>query len=246
MKDQYGIIGYPLSHSFSPGFFNNKFREERIDAVYTAMPIADIGAFPKLLADNPALKGLNVTIPYKEAIMPFLDELQADAKAIGAVNCIGIHKGKTTGYNTDIIGFRQSLLPLLQPRHTHALVLGTGGAAKAVKYVLAQLGISYKSVSRNTTQDGLLYSGITPEIIEEHTLIINTTPLGMYPHIDECPALPYSAMGPQHLVYDLIYNPDETRFLSLARAQGAVIKNGLEMLHIQALAGWEIWTGFNG
>lgn len=239
---QYGIIGFPLSHSFSPGFFNAKFREEGIDAEYTAMPIADIAQFPQLLLDNPQLKGLNVTIPYKETVIPYLDELHPDAASIGAVNCIAIKDGKTFGYNTDIIGFERSLRPLLQPQHENALILGTGGAAKAVAYVLKQKGISYKIVSRRPGKGMLSYEEVGTATLSKYKFIINTTPLGMYPNLDAFPPLPYKAMSAQHLAYDLIYNPAETKFLSLAKAQGAAIKNGLDMLHIQAIAGWEIWN----
>ena len=242
MQDHYGIIGYPLSHSFSPAFFNKKFEAEGINALYTALPIPDIALFPQLLIDNPRLKGLNVTIPYKQSVMPYLDELNDEAEKVGAVNCIAVRNGKTKGYNTDVIGFERSLGPLLQPQHAYALILGTGGASKAVAYVLKQKGIAYKLVSRTAKAGMLTYADITPAMLSKYKFIINTTPLGMYKDLTGCPALPYDALGSEHLVYDLVYNPAETRFLALAKAQGAVIKNGLDMLHLQAMAGWEIWN----
>lgn len=239
---QYGLIGYPLAHSFSPGYFAEKFQRENIDAEYTAFPLPAIEDFPRLLSMRPGIRGLNVTIPYKQAVIPYLADTDEVAKAIGAVNCIDIRSGIAKGYNTDVLGFEQSLVPLLQPQHTHALVLGTGGASLAVCYVLKKLGISFQNVSRNKKPGVLSYNDLTEEIIFMHPLIINTTPLGMQPHTDECPALPYNAISSNHLLYDLIYNPAETRFLSLGKAQGAAIKNGLEMLHLQAEASWHIWN----
>lgn len=243
MSDQYGIIGYPLSHSFSPDFFNEKFARESIDAIYEAYPLTDVEQLWDLIGNTPNLKGLNVTIPYKQAVMPLLDEIDPAAQQVGAVNCIAIRDGHTIGYNTDIIGFGHSLRPLLQPWHDRALILGTGGAAKAVAYVLKQLGIVYKLVSRSAGEKMITYDELTPEIIARHKLIINTTPLGMYPEVDNAPPIPYEGMGKQHLAYDLIYNPAETQFMQLSAAHGAITKNGLDMLHLQALAGWEIWKG---
>ena len=245
MSDHYGIIGYPLSYSFSPGFFNDKFCREGIDAVYQAYPLSDIQQLKELIAAGPQLKGLNVTIPYKQAVMPLLDEIDLAAQKVGAVNCIAIRDGKTIGYNTDIIGFGHSLRPLLQQWQDRALILGAGGAAQAVAYVLKQLGILYKFVSRNEAANSITYDQLTPEIVARHKLIVNTTPLGMYPNIDAAPPIPYEGIGPQHLAYDLIYNPSETQFMKQAAAQGAVTKNGLDMLHLQALAGWEIWNKRN-
>jgi shikimate dehydrogenase len=241
MQKVFGIIGYPLSHSFSPAYFKKKFEAEHIDAVYNAFPLGNIEGFTVLIKNHNELNGLNVTIPYKESVIKYLDETDAIAKAIGAVNCITIKKGRIKGYNTDVIGFEKSLLPLLQPHHQHAFILGTGGASKAVAYVLNKLGISFQKVSREMT-GALHYDDITPELIQHHTLIINTTPLGMYPNADAFPKLPYEAIGKQHLLYDLIYNPEETKFLSLSRAQGATIKNGFEMLEIQAEESWRIWN----
>lgn len=243
MSAHYGIIGYPLSHSFSPGFFNEKFVREGIDAVYTAYPIADVQQLKGLIDSDPLLKGLNVTIPYKQAVIPLLDEIDPAAQQVGAVNCIAIRNGRTIGYNTDIIGFGHSLRPLLQPWHDRALILGTGGAAKAVAYVQKQLGILYKFVSRKEGANTITYNQLTPELVVRHKLIINTTPLGMYPEVDNAPPIPYQGMGTKHLAYDLIYNPAETQFMQLSAAHGAITKNGLDMLHLQALAGWEIWKG---
>lgn len=241
MPALYGLIGYPLSHSFSPKWFTEKFAAEDIDALYKAYPLEHVEDILDLLSNYP-LKGLNVTIPYKESVTGFLDTLSPEAKAIGAVNCIDIRNGKRTGHNTDIIGFEQSLIPLLQPHHTKALVLGSGGAAKAVNYVLDKLGIERRSVSRNKTENTLTYQDLTEEIIKQHTLIINTTPLGMSPNEDYAPPIPYNNLTEQHLLYDLIYNPSETKFLRLGKANGAQTKNGHEMLILQAEASWKIWN----
>lgn len=238
---EYGLIGYPLTHSFSPAYFNRKFKEGKIDAVYHAFPLEKIDSIKQLLADHPNLKGMNVTIPYKGSVIPLLNSIDDAALQIGAVNCISIEGGITKGHNTDVIGFKQSLLPLLKPQHKHALVLGTGGAAKAVTHVLGELGINYKMVSRDTP--GLSrYTDLDDDTIAKHKLIINTTPLGMYPRTDECPPISYSAIGHDHLLFDLIYNPAETKFLANGKAQGAAIKNGFEMLELQAEASWQIWT----
>ncbi len=243
-KSFYGLTGYPLSHSFSPGYFQEKFLREGIEAIYTAFPLSAIEDFPGLLKMHPELNGLNVTIPYKTSVIPFIHELSSDAQAIGAVNCINIKDGVLKGYNTDWTGFRDSLKPLLKPHHQKALVLGNGGAAKAVVYALQQLGITFKVVSRGISSGPFLpYSGITPELLQEYTLLINTTPLGMFPDEDRAAELPYNTLSEKHLLYDLIYNPEQTKFLQLGKEQGAVIKNGLEMLHLQAEESWKIWTG---
>lgn len=236
----YGIIGYPLSHSFSPGYFREQFRLRGIDATYEAFPIETISTLPALLEQNPALRGLNVTIPYKQSVMAYLHELDDTARAVGAVNCIRISEGRLKGFNTDCVGFATTLQPLLGDMPRQALVLGTGGAAKAVVYALAQLGIPYQLVSRSGGD--LQYTALTPELIAGHSLIINTTPLGMYPAVDTCPDLPYGALGPQHILYDLVYNPEETLFLEKGRQQGATVKNGYDMLIAQADAGWAIWN----
>jgi shikimate dehydrogenase len=241
MPTTYGIIGYPLSHSFSPAYFKKKFAKLSIDAVYEAYPLSSITAFPDLLKTHTTLAGLNVTTPYKESVQPFLDETDPMAAAIGAVNCIVLKDGRKKGYNTDALGFEHSLNPLLNHHHTQALVLGTGGSSKAVAYALEQLGIPFQKVSRYSRPGGLCYVDLTTEIINNHKLIINTTPLGMYPNVDAAPDIPYEGVGNTHLLYDLIYNPEETRFLAQGRAHGATTKNGFEMLQLQAEASWDIW-----
>ncbi|MGX5819447.1 shikimate dehydrogenase family protein [Chitinophaga lutea] len=239
----FGLIGYPLSHSFSKGFFAEKFQREHIGGCrYDNYPIPAIDAFPALW-EEPELEGLNVTIPYKQAVMPYLDELSPAAEAIGAVNCIHRKDGKLTGYNTDVIGFGRSISALMQPHHTKALVLGTGGAAKAVKYFLRERGIRYLEVSRKAGDECFPYSVIDASVMASHTIIINTTPLGMYPNVDDAPPIPYEFITPQHLLYDLIYNPAETLFMKKGAEHGAVVKNGHEMLILQAEASWEIWNG---
>jgi shikimate dehydrogenase len=245
---KYGLIGYPLTHSFSKSFFNQKFTSEHIDAEYVNFEIANINEFKNVLKQNSDLNGINVTIPYKTQVIPFLDELTDNAKAIGAVNVIKLTKGyfgktKLIGHNTDILGFKQSIEPLLNPaQHKKALILGTGGASKAIFHGLNQLGIESTFVSRTPIKDGLTYEDLTPEIIQAHTVIVNTTPLGMFPHTDACPNIPYEHITKEHLLYDLLYNPDETLFMTKGKQQGAEVKNGLEMLLLQAFAGWKIWN----
>lgn len=242
MPAQYGLIGYPLTHSFSPGYFSRKFEQEKIDAVYSSFELPVIAAFPSLLKANPDLRGINVTIPHKSSIMGFLHTVDDAARDIGAVNCIDMRNGRLKGYNTDVIGFRTSLLPLLSSHHKQALILGSGGSSLAVQYVLRQLGIPFILVSRKKTLDVLQYAMLTDELVQQYTLIVNTTPLGMYPNTDSCPAIPYHALTQHHLLYDLVYNPLETKFLALGAAQGASVKNGLELLYLQAAASWEIWN----
>lgn len=242
MTARYGIIGYPLAHSFSPAYFKQKFADLRVDATYETFPLEHISSFPELLSTYPDIRGLSVTIPHKETVIPYLDALDDTAKSVGAVNCISIKDGVKTGYNTDVIGFERSLVPLLQPQHTHALILGTGGAAKAVAYVLKKLGIDYEIVSRTKGDDKLSYEEVTLNVIKTHPLIINASPAGMQPDIDTFPPLPYEAIDSKHLLYDLVYKPGKTKFLSLGEEQNAVIKNGLEMLYLQADAAWEIWN----
>ncbi len=241
----YGLIGYPLTHSFSQQYFNRKFDAESIAARYVNFEIPEIADFPDIIKDNPNLRGLNVTIPYKEQVISYLDELDPDTAEIGAVNVIKfIRKGsklRLKGYNSDVIGFTDSLSPLLTPEMKHALVLGTGGASKAVMQALKKLGISATLVSRTPSEGRYTYSDLTPEIMAENLLIINTTPLGMYPHMDECPDIPYDQLTPAHLCYDLLYNPDVTLFMRKAAEHGAATKNGLEMLLLQAFAAWNIW-----
>ena len=244
--DKYGLIGYPLGHSFSISYFNEKFKNEDIDAEYINFEIPAIDALPEVLASNPELKGLNVTIPYKEQDIPHLDDLDEDARLIGAVNVIKFTKGlfgktKLVGYNSDIIGFKQSIEPLLTEKHTKALILGTGGASKAVAQGLKQLGVGSTFVSRTKKEYCITYEEITPEIMQQYKVIVNTTPLGMFPNVDACPNIPYELLTPDHLLYDLLYNPDETLFMRKGKEQGAVVKNGLEMLLLQAFAAWEIW-----
>lgn len=243
---KYGLIGYPLKHSFSIGFFNEKFRSEGIDAEYVNFEIPEIKDFMEVIERNPYLCGLNVTIPYKEQVIPFLSELDKDTAKIGAVNVIKIirQKGKVKliGYNSDIIGFTQSIQPLLEPHHTKALILGTGGASKAVFHGLKNLGIESTFVSRTHEQDNaLIYEELTPDIMAAHTIIVNCTPVGMYPKVNFCPNIPYESLTPNHLLYDLLYNPNITLFMKKGEEQGAVTKNGLEMLLLQAFAAWEIW-----
>ena len=222
-----------------------KFAAQHTDAVYELFPIKAIREFPELVKNNPELAGLNVTTPYKEAVIRYLDEIDAVAEEIGAVNCIAFRDGITKGYNTDALGFEKSLNSLLKPQHTHALILGTGGSSKAVAYTLTQLGIPYQKVSRDKTEDVLTYDELSGDVISRYKLIINTTPVGMYPNVDETPPIPFENIGEQHLLYDLIYNPEETKFLSLGKARGAVVKNGFEMLQVQAEASWAIWTHGN-
>lgn len=242
----YGLIGYPLIHSFSQNYFNQKFEAENIDARYLNFEIADIGELMEVLSENPNLNGLNVTIPYKEQVIPYLNEIDEDAAKIGAVNVIKFIPGKNgitlKGYNSDIIGFCDSLRPLLKPIHKNALVLGTGGAAKAITQGLLNLGITPTYVSRTKREGMLTYDDLTPEIMDSNHVIVNTTPLGMYPHTEECPDIPYQLLTPNHLCYDLLYNPDVTLFMKRSQEYGAEVKNGLEMLLLQAFAAWNIWN----
>jgi shikimate dehydrogenase len=243
MKKRFGLIGNPLSHSFSSSFFTAKFERLGIDAQYQNYPIADIAVLPQLLLQEAPLSGLNVTIPYKTAVIPYLDELDDAAARIGAVNTIRITDGVLKGYNTDVIGFEESLKPLLQPWHNQALVLGTGGASKAVVFVLQQLGIAYTLVSRTgDVPNSIPYEAIDAAVLAQHTLLINTTPVGTFPDVDVAPAIPYAFLTPQHLLYDLVYNPEETLFLKKGKVAGATFKNGYEMLVLQAEAAWRIWN----
>lgn len=243
MPASYGLIGYPLSHSFSPGYFKAKFEQEGITARYELFAIPSIDRYPDLLKHQPDLRGLNVTIPYKELVIPYIDELDSIAKEIGAVNCIYIKDKRSKGFNTDVTGFKQSLLPLLKPWHRNALVLGTGGASLAVAYVLKELGIAYRFVSRHSrVEENITYADLNADLVAAHQLIINTTPMGMYPDEQSCPDLAYDGIGEMHLLYDLIYNPGKTLFLTKGQQQGAAIKNGLEMLELQAEASWHIWN----
>lgn len=243
---KYGLLGYPLGHSFSKTYFNQKFEAEKIDAEYINFEIPSIKEIKDVLKENPNLNGLNVTIPYKEQVIPFLDDLDEDARQIGAVNVIKFSKGrfgrlKLKGYNSDIIGFKQSIEPLLTESHRKALILGTGGASKAVFHGLKQLGVGSTFVSREPKEFCITYDDITPKMMEQYTVIINTTPAGMFPNINACPNIPYNQLTSDHLLYDLLYNPDETLFMKKGKEKGAVVKNGLEMLLLQAFAAWQIW-----
>ena len=243
---KYGLLGYPLGHSFSRNYFNQKFEAERIDAEYLNFEIPEIKEIKNVIKENPELNGLNVTIPYKEQVIPYLDDLDEDARLIGAVNVIKFSKGlfgkvKLKGYNSDIIGFKQSIEPLLKEHHRKALILGTGGASKAVFQGLKQLGVASTFVSRKAKEFCITYEEITPKVMEQYTVIVNTTPLGMYPNVNACPDIPYDLLTSDHLLYDLLYNPDETLFMRKGKEKGAVVKNGLEMLLLQAFAAWEIW-----
>ena len=239
----FGIIGYPLLHSFSAKYFNEKFAAEKIDAEYSLYPMdngqwtMDNGRRVRELINS--LDGMNVTLPYKQAIIPFLDRLDETAEAIGAVNVVHQH----IGYNTDCLGFMESIKPLLRPEDRHALVLGTGGASKAACYGLRKLGVIPTLVSR-TPREGILgYDELSEEVMNRHTVIVNCTPLGMLPDVDSCPPIPYELLSARHLLFDCVYNPEETLFLSKGKAQGARIKNGMEMLYGQAKAAWKIWEG---
>jgi len=238
-QQHFGILGYPLSHSFSPQYFKKKFEEEGCKGcTYRAFPISDIEGYNHI--DRSNISGFNVTIPYKETIIPFLDELEEEATKIGAVNTIHIQDGISRGYNTDVYGFENSLSPLLKDHHQKALILGNGGAAKAIKYVLTKLGIEFSIVSRKSEK--LNYKKLNAELIEDHKIIINTTPLGMAPNVKKQPNLPYQHISSDHLLFDLIYNPQKTLFLKQGERQGATIKNGYEMLLLQAEKSWEIWN----
>jgi shikimate dehydrogenase len=240
---QFGLIGFPLSHSFSKGYFANHFLTENIlDAQYENYPIESIDLFSSLWENNPTLNGLNVTIPYKKLVIPFLQHASSVVQSIHACNCIRLYEGALYGYNTDVIGFEQSIQPFLKSHHQKALVFGTGGAAAAVEWVLQKLGIEYQLVSRTASEDCITYASLSPEIIATHTLLIHTSPVGTFPNVDEAPSLPYEAITSKHHLFDLVYNPAETKFLALGAAQGATTQNGLEMLHLQANASWEIWN----
>ena len=232
----YGIIGYPLQHSFSARYFSQKFAREGIDAEYSLYPMEDLKSQIEELLNR--LDGFNVTMPYKQAIIPYLDALDETAKAVGAVNVVH----QRVGYNTDCIGFMESIRPLLRANDQKALVLGTGGASKAVCYGLQQLGLTPTLVSRTKREGVLTYAELTEEVMAAYTVIVNCTPLGMYPQIDHCPEIPYEYLSARHLLFDCVYNPEETLFLRRGAAQGAKTQNGIEMLYGQAKAAWKIWN----
>lgn len=256
---KFGLIGYPLGHSFSKKYFTEKFEREGLaDYVYESYPMENVSDVQQLIKSNPELCGLNITIPHKIGIMYYLDKITPEAKAIDAVNCIKIIKQKPVesfftgeitsmkarleGYNTDAYGFEMSLKPLLKKHHNKALILGSGGASRAVAYVLSKLNIDYKIVSRKSVRKQITYAQITKSMLVEYNLIINTTPLGMSPNIEDCPEIPYEFLTSKHLLYDLIYNPEVTEFMKRGADKGATVKNGEEMLHLQAEKAWEIWN----
>jgi len=245
----FGLIGYPLSHSFSAKYFAKKFESESItDTDYRLFPLENIAEVTSLIELQPDLQGFNITIPYKIAILSYLDELSEAAKSVGAVNCVKIERDasgvRLTGHNTDVYGFRESLVPFLKPFHTKALVLGTGGASKAVCFTLQELGIRYTMVSRSGNGESVLnYSQLNEQIISDNLLIINTTPVGTFPDTEKCPDIPYKFLSSNHLLFDLIYNPAETKFLRSGREVGTTILNGAHMLELQAEKSWEIWNG---
>lgn len=245
-KKVYGVIGHPLGHSFSRTYFNDKFAAEGINAEYVNFDLPDIGDLPEAIAEYPRLGGLNVTSPYKQLVMPYLNSLDPVAKEVGAVNVIKFVGGaegrfNLKGYNTDVYGFTESLRPLLGNRR-RALVLGTGGAAQAVAYSLRRLGAEPTLVSRAPRRGGLTYAELTPQVMADNLLVVNATPVGMYPRGHECPDIPYGELTPRHLCYDLIYNPENTLFMRRAAQAGAQVKNGLEMLLLQAFESWRIWN----
>lgn len=243
---KYGLIGYPLGHSFSMGYFNEKFKNEAINAVYENFEIPVIQDITTVIGSNPDLAGFNVTIPYKEKVMDYLDYIAPEAAEIGAVNVVKVtHNGERAvlkGFNSDVVGFVNSIKPLLRPLHKKALVLGTGGASKAVEYGLRKLGLETIKVSRTEKDNTITYGQVTPELLSEYKVIVNCTPCGMAPHFDECPNLPYDSIDDSFLLYDLIYNPEETLFLRKGKEKDATVKNGLEMLLLQAEEGWNIWN----
>lgn len=248
---KYGLLGYPLTHSFSGQYFKKKFKDEGIrDVEYNLYPLEKIELLPDLLSKEPDITGLNVTIPFKEQVVPLLTDIDDEAKIIGAVNTIKIFRKADSiflkGFNTDVYGFIQSLMPLLKPWHQKALILGTGGTSKAVIYVLNRLGIEWMFVSRKpASEKEISYQEVSQPLINEHHLIINTTPIGMYPNTSEFPPFPYEWLTPEHLLYDFIYNPEKTQFLLRGEAMHTETKNGMEMLTIQAEKSWEIWNNPN-
>ena len=248
-KHIYGLIGYPLVHSFSRDFFNQKFLTEDIDAQYINFEIEDIGQLMEVIAEYPNLNGLNVTAPYKEAVIPLLDSLDVDAREVGAVNVIRFirdhHSGdfvELRGYNSDVVGFEKTIPGILSPSRTRAMVLGTGGAAKAVSTALQRNGIDVQLVSRRKSEHTLIYEEITRAMVAEYKIIVNATPLGKFPDENQCPDFPYRFLTKEHLCYDLIYNPEETLFMKNSARYGAETKNGIEMLLLQAFDSYEIWT----
>ena len=241
-KVRFGLVGKDISYSFSRGYFTQKFADLGLeDHSYENFDFQAIEEIQDVLDNNSDIKGMNVTIPYKQEVMPFLTELDPEAEKIGAVNTIQFSKNGLKGFNTDAYGFKNAMAPFLKPHHNKALILGTGGASKAVAYVLGELGISYVFVSRNPGKNKISYDQVTEEILKEHTILVNCTPLGTHPNIEQRPALPYEFITDQHFLFDLIYNPEKTAFLAAGEAKGAQISNGLRMLELQADRSWEIW-----
>ncbi|MCH5326760.1 MAG: shikimate dehydrogenase [Duncaniella sp.] len=250
MKRIYGIIGNPLAQSMSGRYFNAKFANEGIDAEHLNFELQDIGDLMELIAEEPHLSGLNVTIPYKQLVIPYLTALDAEASEVGAVNVISFERDdsgnlRLIGHNTDAVGFRRSITPLLTPERNKALILGTGGASKAVAATFRTLGVDYTFVSRTPEAGMLGYPDLTPEVMDEYKVIVNTTPLGMFPDVESAPDIPYSLLTPQHLCFDLVYNPEMTSFLLKSKAAGAEVKNGKEMFLLQAEATWHVWNESN-
>ncbi len=240
--DKYGLVGRHIDYSFSRGYFNKKFEVNTISAEYVNFDLSTISEFKAVLNEK-NLKGLNVTIPYKTEIIPFLVEVEEEAKAIGAVNTIKIVNGKLIGYNTDVYGFVQSIKPLLKSHHQNALVLGSGGASKAICFGLKTLGIDFKVVTRTPSQKHQMsYLAINEKVLQEHQIIINCTPIGTFPNVEDAPELPYEHLNSNHLLYDLVYNPEETTFLKKGKNQGCQTTNGYQMLKLQAEKAWEIWN----
>ncbi len=239
----YGLVGKDIDYSFSKKYFAEYFKKSGIeDCVYENFSINEIDGFKELLERNPSIAGLNITIPYKEAIIPFIHKLSKKAAAIGAVNVIRFQKnGKIKGYNTDCYGFKKSIKPLIQTHHRKALILGTGGSSKAIVFALNELDIACTYVSRNKKSDYLTYEELTAKTFEDFQIIVNCTPLGTFPKVDECPPVPYQYFSNKHLAFDLVYNPPETLFLQKAKQHDATIKNGWEMLIYQAKKSWQIW-----
>jgi shikimate dehydrogenase len=243
-KVRFGLVGRNIAYSFSKGYFSQKFAALGLsDHTYENFDLPDIAHFPALIKNTDALKGLNVTIPYKQAVIRYLDQISKKAKAVGAVNTIQFNKTGIKGYNTDVYGFEKSIKPYLKKHHTKALILGTGGASKAVAYVFDELGIFYQLVSRNPKKGLVTYEALSENILQEFTVIVNCSPVGTFPNTTEKPQIAYDFLGPRHLLYDLIYNPPKTAFLKEGEARGAQICNGLKMLEFQAEKAWEIWHG---
>ncbi|MDC1106381.1 shikimate dehydrogenase [Prolixibacteraceae bacterium] len=244
---KYGLLGYPLSHSFSKGYFTEKFTKEEIDAVYQNFELSQVENIIEVLKEDQSIAGLNVTIPHKEKIIPHLDNISNEAREIGAVNVVKVTFDECGspylyGFNSDVYGFSESIRPLISSSHKKALVLGTGGASKAVFCGLKKLGLEPTYVSRKSSEGILDYDGLTEEVMSDYTVIVNATPLGTYPNMDNCPSIPYDYLSKDHLLYDLVYNPAQTLFMKKGKEQGAVVKNGLEMLHLQAEKAWEFWN----